>query len=55
MSPTVIYPVVAPWKLEWPVVDWYLLDLKRRGKGRGDLVEAFRYCINKGYSDFTLV
>lgn len=54
MGPTVLYPVVAPWKLEWPVVDW-CLDLKRRGQGRVDLVEAFRYCISKGYSDFTLV
>jgi len=29
ISPSVVYPVMAPWTLVWPEVDWYLLDLKR--------------------------
>jgi len=29
ISPSVVYPLVAPWTLVWPEVYWYLLDLKR--------------------------
>ncbi len=40
MSPTVVYPMVAPWLLVWPDIDWYLLELKRK---ETDLVNAFKY------------
>jgi len=43
ISPSVVYPVVAPWTLVWPEVDWYLLDVKRKEKGKGDLLSAFEY------------
>lgn len=28
----VVHPGVAPWKLEWPEVDWQLLGLKKKEK-----------------------
>lgn len=32
ICPSVVYPVVAPWMLVWPYVDWYLLEVKRKEK-----------------------
>ena len=29
ISLSVIYPVLAPWMLLWPDIDWYLLEVKR--------------------------
>ncbi|CAI5655849.1 uncharacterized protein LOC102079324 [Oreochromis niloticus] len=43
ICPAVVFPVVPPWLLETPSVDWYLLDLKRKLKGRLDLVSAFQF------------
>lgn len=43
ICPAVVFPVVPPWLLETPPVDWYLLDLKRKLKGRVDLVSAFHF------------
>ncbi len=55
MSPTVVYPIVAPWLLVWPDIDWYLLELKRKEKDQIDLVNAFKYLINKDYKEFVHV
>ena len=45
ISPLVIYPKVAPWKLEWPDVDWHVLEVKRKEKGQIDLVNVFEHPI----------
>ncbi len=55
MSPTVVYPMEAPWLLVWPDIDWYLLELKRKEKDQIDLVNAFKYLINKDYKEFVHV
>ncbi len=55
MSPIVVYPMVAPWLLFWPDIDWYLLELKRKEKDQIDLVNAFKYLINKDYKEFVHV
>ncbi len=52
VSPIVVFPEVAPWKLVWPDIDWYLLEVKRKGKGTIDLVSAFRYHVMNKYGDF---
>jgi len=55
ISPSVDYPVVAPWTLVWPEVDWYLLDLKREEKRKGDLLSAFEYRVMKLNSEYTII
>jgi len=30
MSPTIVYPEIAPWKIVWPEVDWFVLQEKRK-------------------------
>jgi len=52
LSPAVVFPMVAPWVLVWPDIDWYLLELKRKEKDQIDMVGAFNYHINKEYKDF---
>ncbi len=32
ISPTVVFPEMAPWKMTWPEVDWYVLEEKRKAK-----------------------
>ena len=54
ISPSVVYPAVAPWMLEWPVVDWRLLEERRAGRGV-DLVGAFEGLVRDWYGGFTLV
>ena len=54
-SPIVIYPKVAPWKLEWPDVDWHVLEVKRKGKGQIDLVNVFEHHIIEKCSGFIQV
>ena len=44
ISPSV---VVAPWMLVWPDIDWYLLEVKGKEKGKVDLVSGFKYYVMK--------
>ena len=37
VSPVVVYPEVAPWRMVWPEVDWALLEMRRERAGE-DLV-----------------
>ena len=30
LSPTVVYPIMPPWRMVWPEVDWFVLDIKKR-------------------------
>ena len=30
LSPTVVYPLMPPWRMVWPEVDWFGLDIKKR-------------------------
>lgn len=53
ISPSVVYPVVAPWTLVWPDIDWYLLEVKRKEKGKINLVSALNYHVLEEYGDFT--
>ncbi len=32
ISPTVVFPEMAPWKMTWPEVDWYVLEEKIKAK-----------------------
>lgn len=47
--------ITQAWLLEWPEIDWYLLEVKRKEKGQTDLVNAFKYHITREYNDFMLI
>uniref|UniRef100_A0A8C2Q875 Reverse transcriptase n=1 Tax=Cyprinus carpio TaxID=7962 RepID=A0A8C2Q875_CYPCA len=55
VSCTVVYPEMAPWKLVWPEVDWYVLEEKRRAKGGINLKMVFNNRIAEKYNDYTQV
>ena len=55
ISPPVVYPEEAPWRLVCPRVDMSLLEIKRTGKKTVDLLSAFSYLISQEYQDFVQV
>lgn len=55
ISPPVVFPVEAPWRLVCPRVDMSLLEIKRTGKKTVDLLSAFSHLINQEYQDFVQV
>ncbi len=34
ISPTGVFPEIAPWKITWPEVDWFVHEEKRKEKQR---------------------
>ena len=52
ISPIVIYPVEAPWKLEWPDVDWHVLEVNRKEKDQIDFVNVFEHHIMEKCNGF---
>lgn len=51
ISPSVVYPVITPWMIIWPNIDWYLLEVKRKEKDSFDSISAFNYHM-KEYSHY---
>lgn len=52
VSPTVPFPAIAPWKLQSPRVDWFLLEIGKGKQRTVDLVSAFSSRIIEEYSGF---
>ena len=54
VSPTVVYPEMAPWRMVWPKVDWCLLELRRGGE-EVDLARAHGRCMGGVYGGWVQV
>ena len=54
LCPSIVYPEVAPWRLEWPDVDWGLLECRKSGEVV-DLVGAFETLVKGKYGRYTQV
>lgn len=54
ISSSIVHPVIAPWKMRCPEVDWYLLEVKRKEES-ADLVGVFNDYITEVYKNFTQI
>ncbi len=52
ISPTVVFPEIAPWKMIWPEVDWFVLEEKRKAKEEVNLKSIFNNRLGGNYSEF---
>nr|XP_055031454.1 uncharacterized protein LOC129420520 [Misgurnus anguillicaudatus]XP_055031455.1 uncharacterized protein LOC129420520 [Misgurnus anguillicaudatus]XP_055031456.1 uncharacterized protein LOC129420520 [Misgurnus anguillicaudatus] len=52
LSPTVVFPALAPWKMMWPEVDWFVLEEKRKAREEIDLVSVFKNRVGEEYGNF---
>ncbi len=52
ISPMVVFPEIAPWKMTWPEVDWFVLEEKRKSKKEVNLKSIFNNRIGGNYSEF---
>lgn len=49
---TVVYPEIAPWKLFWPEVDWFVLEEKRKAKEDINLERVFKNWVVEKYNEY---
>lgn len=52
ISPTVVCPEIAPWKIAWPEVDWFVLEEKKKAKDEINLKSIFNNRVGGNYSEF---
>jgi len=52
MSPTIVYPEIAPWKIVWPEVDWFVLQEKRKAQEDINLERLFKDRLLEKYSTY---
>lgn len=52
LTPTVVFPALAPWKMIWPEVDWFVLEEKRKAREEINVVSVFKNRVGEEYGNF---